>query len=154
MRLVNLLIAKSIAEALFVAVLAVSFYLTAFNTNLRGWSETGENTIAGWIVDDAAPEARVEVQLYVDDNFVANARANVSRPDIVAAGRARDEWHGFAFNTASLQSGAHVARVYAVHESGGGARRTLQLIGKPVRFVVGANQSMFSDQSLSEKEQR
>ncbi len=139
MRLVNFLIGKSILEALFVAALAVGFYVTAFSTNFRGWSEMGEGRIAGWVIDEAAPYARVEVQLYVDDRFVADNTANVSRPDVVAAGRARDEWHGFRFDFPKLNAGEHFARVYAVHESGGGVRRTLQLIGKPVRFVSGAS---------------
>jgi len=133
------LIGKSILEALFVAALAVVFYVTAFNTNFRGWSEMGEDRVAGWVVDESAPYSRVEVQLYVDDRFVTNGTANVSRPDVAAAGRARDEWHGFQFELPPLlAAGEHVARVYAVHESGGGVRRTLQVIGKPVRFVSGA----------------
>ncbi len=44
----------------------------------------------------------------------------------------------FQFDLPPLDAGAHVAEVYAVRESGG-ARRVLQLIGKPVRFVVGAS---------------
>ncbi len=138
MRLVHFLIGKSILEALFVAALAVGFYVTAFNTNFRGWSEMGEGRVAGWVVDESAPHARVEVQLYVDDRFVADGTANVSRPDVFAAGRARDERHGFQFELPPLAAGEHVARVYAVHESGGSIRRTLQVIGKPVRFVSGA----------------
>jgi hypothetical protein len=76
------------------------------------------------------------VQLYIDGRFVASRVADLSRPDVKAAGRALDEWHGFSFETPPLDPGEHVARVYVVHESGEGVRRTLQLLGDPKRFRV------------------
>ncbi len=145
MRLIPLLIAKSVAEVLFVATLVIAFYFTAFNANLRGAVETSEGNIAGWVIDESAPSARIEAQLYVDDRFVASTIANLSRPDIVAAKRARDEWHGFKFDTSSsFGAGQHVAYVFAVRESGSGARRTLQIIGTPVRFITGAIETKVS----------
>lgn len=139
-RLTSLLIAKSVAEAAFVAVLALVFYFTAFPPFYRGWGEaTADARIAGWAVNEAAPWDRVKVYLFVDGNFVAYGVASLSRPDVSAAGYARDEWHGYAFDLPPLQNGEHEARVYAVHESAGGARRTLQLLGKPIRFRVEAD---------------
>jgi hypothetical protein len=76
------------------------------------------------------------VQLFVDDRFVATTFANLSRPDVLQAGWSRDEWHGFSFPIANLSAGVHEANLYAVHESGGGLRRTLQLLGYPIRFSV------------------
>ncbi len=55
----------------------------------------------------------------------------------MAAGLASDAAHGYAFETPPLRPGEHVARVYAVHESGGGVRRTLQLVGEARTFRVG-----------------
>jgi hypothetical protein len=136
-RLVNFLIAKSIIEALFVGALAVGFYLTAFHPYFRGWvDEANARQVHGWAFDSSSPYTRVEVQLYVDGRFVGHRTANLSRPDVKAAGRAADEWIGFVFDVPALDAGEHEARVYAVHESGGGVRRTLQLIGKPLRFSI------------------
>jgi hypothetical protein len=78
----------------------------------------------------------VEVQLFIDNTFVADAAADQFRPDVREAKRAEDDWHGFVFHTPALRAGEHEARVYAMHSSGAGARRTLQLIGKPFRFRI------------------
>jgi hypothetical protein len=136
-RLAQFLIAKSIIELLFVAGLAVGFYLTLFPPFLYGVvDEANVQRISGWVVDQSRPQARLEVQLYIDDKFVASQPAEQPRPDVKAAGFAADERHGFSFNTPTLLSGEHVARVYAAHESGGGRRRVLQLVGKPMPFIV------------------
>jgi hypothetical protein len=62
--------------------------------------------------------------------------ASLSRPDVLAAGWSRDEWHGYSFPMAGLTPGVHEARVYALHSSGKGARYTLQLLGDPIQFEV------------------
>jgi hypothetical protein len=141
-RLTNYLIIKSIIEILFVCAVSVGFYLTAFAPFFRGALDTADaRNIAGWVVNQAEPQAHVEVQLYVDGQFAGDLRADVSRPDVKAAGRAEDERHGFVFDTPTLSAGEHEARVYAVHESGEGQRRTLQLIGKPLHFSVAQNET-------------
>lgn len=138
-----LLIAKSIAEATLVAVLALTFYFTAFPPHYRGWGEvTARQQIAGWAVNEAAPWDRVEVYLFIDGRFVASRTANLSRPDVSGAGYARDEWHGYTFDLPPLEKGEHEAHVYAIHKSSGGARQTLQLLGKPIRFSVAANSAV------------
>ncbi|MBA3805694.1 MAG: hypothetical protein H0X14_08305 [Acidobacteria bacterium] len=135
--LTYLLISKSIAEATLVAVLALTFYFTAFPPYYRGWGEvTAEQRIAGWSVNVAAPWDRVEVYLYIDGRFVASGTANLSRPDVSGAGFARDEWHGYVFDLPPLEKGEHEAHVYAIHKSAGGGHQTLQLLGKPIRFSV------------------
>ena len=137
-RLQNLLIAKSIIETLFVAALAVGFYYAAFNPYFRGALDVADaQRVAGWAVDASHPASRVEVQLYIDDRFVESRVADALRPDVAAAGRADDDRHGFQFTSPALPPGEHEARVYAVHASGDGARRALQLLGKPLRFRVG-----------------
>jgi hypothetical protein len=141
-RLINFLIAKSIAEALFIGALAVGFYLTAFTPFFRGTLDYADaHRVAGWVVNQAEPQTHVEVQLYIDGSFAGNRRADLSRPDVKAAGRAEDEWHGFTFDTPPLAAGQHEARVYAVHMSGEGQRRTLQLVDKPLVFNVSVDEA-------------
>lgn len=153
-RLAHFLIAKSIAEVLFVVTLAVVYQYITFNPYFRGSVDVADaRRVSGWVVDEAQPSAHVEIQLYIDGRFIASGWANLSRPDVLAAGRAIDEWHGFSFTTPPLQSGEHEARVYAVHESRGGMRRTLQLIAKPMRFKVEVNEdSATSNNTVQEKE--
>lgn len=139
MRLVHFLIGKAILEALFVAVLVAGFYVTVFHTNLRGECETNESGIVGWIVDASAPSAPLEIQLYVDDRFVAKSFANNWLHSAYFQRRAPVGSRRFQFDIPPLDAGEHVAEVYAVRESGAGARRVLQLIGNPVRFVIGTS---------------
>jgi hypothetical protein len=139
-RLTNFLIGKSIIEALFVGALAIGFYLTAFAPYFRGTLDYADGQrIAGWAVNQADRQTHVEVQLFIDGRFAGHQIANESRPDVKAAGRAESEDHGFVFQTPALSVGQHEARVYAVHMSGEGQRRTLQLIGKPLLFSIAAD---------------
>ncbi|MCM3873142.1 MAG: hypothetical protein ND895_20865 [Pyrinomonadaceae bacterium] len=135
MSLVHILVGKSILETLLVASLAVVFFLDAF-PRFHGWGEATPQAISGWVVNNRAPWHRVEVQLFVDDKFAGRAVANESRTDVMAAGWSKDEWHGYTFPIGYLPAGVHEARVYALHDSGHGARKTLQLVGDPIRFVV------------------
>jgi hypothetical protein len=136
-RLTNFLIAKSILEALFVGALAVGFYLITFNPFFRGaLDEATPQHVYGWAVDEAAPARRVEVQLYIDGRFTAATTADLPRPDVLAAGRAEDELHGFSFITPTLQPGEHEARAYAVYAGKDESRRTLHQIGMARKFVV------------------
>jgi hypothetical protein len=139
LKLFRILIGKSIAETIFVALLAVGFFFTAFPPYFHGFGEATPDTISGWAVDNRAPWNRVEVQLFIDDKFVASGRANLSRPDVQQAGWSQDEWHGFSFPISNLSVGVHEASVYAVHKSGGGIRRSLQLLGYPIRFSVAGS---------------
>jgi hypothetical protein len=140
-RLVNLLIAKSILDTVLVGVIAVVVYLDAFPPTFHGWGEAvvEARSISGWVVSAADPWRRVEVQLFVNGKLVGTQVAHLSRPDVVAAGWARDEWHGYSFAMPVLVQGKHEARVYALHQSGNGGRYTLQLLGDPIRFEVNAD---------------
>ena len=140
-RLVNLLIGKSIIETLLVGALAVFTFLSVFPPSFHGWGEVTATGISGWAVNNNSPWERVEVQLFVDGKFVASGEANESRPDVAAAGWARDEWHGYTFVLTSLpveipKAREYQARVYALHDSGAGARKSLQLLGNPIWFEV------------------
>jgi hypothetical protein len=142
-QLVNLLIGKSIAETILVGAIAVIAYLNAFPPTFHGWGEAvvESRSIAGWAVNDVSQWERVEVQLFIDGKLSGTQTANLSRPDVVAAGWATDEWHGYNFALPALAAGNHEARVYALRESGGATRYTLQLLGDPIMFVVNADGS-------------
>jgi len=133
-KLVNLLIAKSILETIFVGTLAVVVYVKLFPPTFKGWGEAvpATQSISGWAVDDADPWRRVEVQLFVDGKLVGTTVAQLSRPDVMAAGWAKDEWHGYNFVVSELGEGMHEARVYALHQNG--ERYTLQMLGDPIQF--------------------
>ena len=150
MKLVHYLIGKSIAETIVVGALAVFFFIAAFPPYFHGWGQATPAGISGWVVDNAAPWDRVEVQLFIDGKFVATGIADLPRPDVLAAGWSRDEWHGYTFSVDPLAVGVHEALVYAMHESGKGTRRTLQLVGDPIRFSV-AHDGTLSDQSTSKR---
>ena len=135
----NALFGKSIVETLLVGALAVVTFINVFPPTFHGWGELTETGIAGWAVNNAAPSEHVEVQLFVDGRLVATASANQSRQDVKAAGWAQDEWHGYTFTLANLSSGYHGARVYALHDSGAGNRKSLQLLGDPIFFRVDEN---------------
>jgi hypothetical protein len=137
-KLVNLLIVKSVLDTVLVATIAMVVYLNAFPPTFHGWGEAvvREKRIAGWAVNDADPWQRVEVQLFIDGRLVGTQLAQLSRPDVAAAGWSRDEWHGYSFDLGDLKTGMHEARVYAVHATGDGARYTLQLLGNPIKFEI------------------
>ena len=134
-QLIHVLIAKSILETLLVGTIAVVVFLKVFPPTFHGWGEyvTETHSIAGWAVNDAAPWDRVEVQFFIDGKLYSSQVAQLSRPDVAAAGWARDEWHGYNFPIPVLENGNHEARVYAVHRSGD--RLTLQLLGDPISFT-------------------
>jgi|GEM_PF-685556 len=139
-RLTYYLIIKSIIDVLLVATLALGFYLTAFSPYFHGWvDDANSRWIRGWVINRADAAEDIEAQLYIDGRFIESQSANKLRPDIVASQLAENEKHGFFFTTPPLNEGEHEARVFAVQESGGQMRRTLQLIGKPFRFITEAN---------------
>jgi len=140
-RLVTLLIAKSILDTVLVGAIAVAVYLKAFPLTFHGWGEAviESQQISGWAVNDADPWGRVEVQLFVDGKLMGAQVAHISRPDVLAAGWSKDEWHGYSFGVSGLSAGMHEARVYALHSSREGGRFTLQLLGDPIPFEIGVD---------------
>ena len=51
--------------------LAVFTFMTVFPPYFHGWGEVTETGIAGWAVNSAEPWERVEVQLFIDGQFIA-----------------------------------------------------------------------------------
>ena|SRR5947209_7803558 len=142
MKLAHALIAKSIADTILVGSLAVGFFFYTFPPSFKGWDEVQPHSISGWAVNQFAPFERVNVQLFIDGEFVATAKADLSRPDVMAAGWTNDEWHGYAFAVSGFSAGVHTARVYALHSSGGGVRASLQMLGDPASFLVAPDGSL------------
>lgn len=135
-RLTRLLLAKLTLDLVFVAGLAAYTHAVAFRPFYSGSLEHADGRgVRGWVVDRAEPGRPVEVQLYIDGRFFAAGVADRPRPDVPEKGFAPGERHGFAFDFGQDLYGEHEASVYAVHESGGGKRRTLQRIGGPVGFA-------------------
>ena len=118
--------------------LAVFAFITVLPPSFHGWGEVTESGISGWAVNNASPWDRVEVQLFVDGKFVASRVANESRPDVAAAGWAKDEWHGYNFPLALPGGGYHEARVYALYGRNR-LRKSLQQLGDPLYFIVNEN---------------
>ena len=106
-QLVNALIAKSILDTILVGTIAVAVYMNAFPPSFRGWGEAviETQTIAGWVVNASEPWQRVEVELFIDGQRVATQVAQHSRPDVSAAGWAKDEWHGYNFVVPRISCG-------------------------------------------------
>jgi hypothetical protein len=138
-KIVHALLGKAIAETILVGALAVGFFFQSFPPYFRGWGELENSKIAGWAINAASPGSRVEVQLFIDGAFTAKQTANQFRPDVRAAGWASDDWSGYRFDLPPLSTGAHQARIYALHSSGREKRKTLQQLGDPIDFVVGAD---------------
>jgi len=145
-RLIHFLIGKSIVETIVVGALAVFAFVNVLPPTFHGWGEAADfKGIAGWAVNNASPWERVEVQLFVDGKFFATATADQYRPDVSKAGWARDPWHGYEFDVKQVAVGAHEAKVYAVHNSGSGTRKSLQLLGEPIGFSITEHGEVLSD---------
>jgi len=142
-RLSRLLLAKSLAEVLFVVALLSAFSYSHFNQKFRGALDVADAyTVEGWAIDESEQGRRVEVQLFIDGHFVAQQRAERPRPDVMAAGRAARADIGFVFETPVLppRDSDYEARAYALHATSDAERRTLNQVGETRRFRVAPDE--------------
>lgn len=133
------MIGKSLIETLLLVAFVAAFSYMHFNPHLRGALDVAnEREVAGWVTDKTDPSRRVEVELYIDDHFVARRRADEPRADVLAAGLVSDAAHGFTFETPPLPARAapYEARVFTVHEGPDRERIGLQQLGKSLWFTV------------------
>ena len=136
-KLLQAILAKAGLEFL-VLLLAVS--LAAYshlNPPIRGAIDVADAArIAGWAYDPREPNAHLEVQLFIDDQFVAVRQADEQREDLVHAGAAQNSQHGFTFAVPSLHlpPGKHKITVYALR-SGGGKNKSLLALTKKEHWV-------------------
>jgi len=108
-----------------------------FPPAFTGWGEVAsDRTVSGWAINRRDSTKRVEVQLYIDDQFVGYAVADLPRPDVVQAGWTSEPRCGYRFVIPALSPGEHVARVYAQARVRNGQYVTLQMTGKEIRFMV------------------
>ncbi len=132
-KLLRAVLAKAGLEFL-VLLLAIS--LAAYshlNPPIRGAIDVADVTrVAGWAYDPREPDAHLEVQLFIDEQFVATRRADESRADLVRAGAAQNAQHGFTFAVPALQlaAGKHRVTVYALRAGGGKNKALLALTKK------------------------
>lgn len=136
-KLLRAVIAKAGLEFL---VLLFAISLAAYshlNPPIRGALDVADATrVAGWAYDPREPNAQLEVQLFIDEQFVATRRADEQREDLVQAGAAQNAWHGFTFPMPPLQlkSGKHRVTVYAVR-SGGRHNKSLLALTKKEHWL-------------------
>ena len=138
-RLLRAVLAKSFLEVLFICVLATLAAFKNYSPLLRGAIDATDQTrVTGWAHDPQAPEQALEVQLFIDDQFVATQHADAQRDDLVQAGATRSAHHGFAFTLTPLKlsNGPHSAQVYAVRTAAGVNKMLLPLAKQPVVFQV------------------
>jgi len=130
-RLLYAIMAKSFAEMLFLCAAVSMAAFAFFHPALRGDIERADPTwVDGWVIDSTKPEEQPVVQLYVDDQFVAAARA-----DAPARGESAGP-HGFHFALSPKQFGAgrHRAQVYVVRKTPRGSR-TLLPVSREKRII-------------------
>jgi hypothetical protein len=138
-KLLRAVIAKSLLEILFVCGVATFAAFSHFSPWLRGAIDVADQTrVAGWVHDPLAPHEAIEVQLFIDDHFVAAQYADEPRHDLVVSGAASKPQHGFSFALAglALAAGQHTAQVYAVRKAAGANKALLPLARTAVTFEV------------------
>ena len=132
-KLLRAVLTKAALEFL-VILLAISLAsYSHLNPPIRGAIDVADATrIAGWAYDPREPDARLEVQLFVDEQFVATHHADEKREDLVRAGAAQTAQHGFTFAVPALPlaAGKHRVTVYAVRPGGGKNKALLVLTKK------------------------
>jgi len=130
-RLVKLIAAKLALDLLFVCGLAAYTHAVTFGRGFDGGLERSDSLGAsGWVADLERPDSPVELQLFLNGEFAAATTVSEPVPgDSHTQGR-----RAFVFRFEQPRYGEYEARVYAVREGRGGARRTLQQIGGPRGF--------------------
>jgi hypothetical protein len=137
-RLLRTIIAKSLIEIIFVCAVATLAAFSNFSPLLRGAIDVADQTrVAGWVLDPLDPDRVIEVQLFIDGNFVTAKLADERRDDLVEAGVTTKPGHGFTFRLDSLNlaDGSHTAQVYALRESSS-ANKVLIPISKTSRIFM------------------
>lgn len=125
-RLFKLIAAKLAFDLAFVCALAVYTHAVTFGRGFEGRIEHADALeVNGWVADLEHPGAPVEVQLFLNGRFAAASVAGDSR---------EQNRRAFVFQFGQPRYGEYEARVYAVREGRGGARRTLQQVGEPRRL--------------------
>ena len=132
-KLLKAILAKAGLEFLIILIAISLAAYSHLNPPIRGAIDVADTTqIAGWAYDPREPNARVEVQLFIDGQLIAARPADEQRDDLVTAGAAANALHGFTFIVPTLQlsAGKHRVEVYAVRAGGGKNKALLSLTKK------------------------
>jgi hypothetical protein len=138
-RLLRGVLAKAGLEIGFVCVIATLAAFQNASPLLRGALDVVEAShVAGWAYDPLTPDTALDVQLFVDERFIATQRAESVRVDLVKAGATPTAAHGFNFDLAQvpLAAGTHTAQVYAVRNAAGKNKALIPLSKTPQVFQV------------------
>jgi hypothetical protein len=138
-KLLRAILAKSFLELLFICVVATCAAFVNYSPLLRGAIDVADQTrVAGWAHDPLAPAESLDVQLFIDGQFIASQRADDPRADLVTAGATEHANHGFRFalQQVPLANGQHTVQVYALRTAGGTNKMLLPLSKKPLVFQV------------------
>jgi hypothetical protein len=95
-RIRDLIIAKALLD---IVVLTAAFAWNAYASlppRFTGWTDSGPRIVTGWVVDVADPGRVVDVQVFADGQLLWAGKADRSRPDVIAAGKAARENCGFS----------------------------------------------------------
>jgi hypothetical protein len=132
-RLAMLIAAKLMLDLLFVGAFALYTHAVTFRHSFEGALEHIDgNGARGWVVDHERPGEPVELQLFLNGKFAAANVARAPLPDAMTGATPGGARLAFVFELD--RHGEYEARVYAVREGRGGARRTLHQIGESVYF--------------------
>jgi hypothetical protein len=132
-KLLRAILAKAGFEFLIILIAISLAAYSHLNPPMRGAIDVADATrVAGWAYDPREPQARLDVQLFLNGQFVATRRADEQREDLVPAGAAADARHGFTFAVPELRlaPGRHRVQVYAVRAGGGQNQSLLTLTKK------------------------
>lgn len=132
-KLLKAILAKAGLEFLIIFIAISLAAYSHLNPPIRGAIDVADATrVAGWAYDPREPNAPVEVQLFIDGQWVASRRADEQRDDLVNAKAAADALHGFTFTVPTLQlaPGKHQVTVYAMRAGGGNNKALLALTKK------------------------
>ena len=132
-KLLKAILAKAGLEFLIILIAISLAAYSHLNPPIRGAIDVADATrVAGWAYDPREPDVRLEVQLFIDGQWVASHRADEQRDDLVKASAAADTLHGFTFSVPTLQltPGKHQVTVYVMRAGGGNNKMLLALTKK------------------------
>jgi len=138
-RLFTAIVIKTLLEVIFICAIVTLAATANFHPFLRGAIDIAdEKHIAGWARDPTSSDQALDVQLFIDGDFVAAMRSNEPRSDLVTAGAAKRPDHGFAFSIDSLKlaPGRHIVQVYAVREALGSNMVMVPIAKQPVVLEI------------------
>ncbi len=124
-RLLKAVILKLLVEILFVCAATSIAAFAYFNPALRGEVELADaQRVEGWACDPLSTARPLEVQLFIDNRFIAATVADRVREDLITARLLRRVPFGFSFelNPLALDPGRHRVQVYVVYPAPGGAK--------------------------------